>query len=55
VRVLTAYTIRTKTGTAPKNGSRDPKKGSAASGDDREVSEWRPHPVVPHLPLFAAR
>jgi len=42
VRVLTAYTTGTKTGTATKNGKRDRKKTSAASGDDSEVSEWRP-------------
>jgi integrase len=43
VRVLTAYTARTKTGTAPKIVKRDRKKSSAASAADSEVSEWRPH------------
>src|SRR6266852_5091122 len=42
VRVLTAYTIRYKTGTATKNGKRDRKKRSAASVDESEVNEWRP-------------
>jgi len=32
VRVLTAYTTRTKPGTTAKNGKRDRKKSSAASG-----------------------
>jgi hypothetical protein len=42
VRVLTAYTTGTKTGTATKNGKRDRKRTSAASIDDKEVSDWRP-------------
>ena len=42
VRVLTAYTTGTKTGTATKNGQRDREKSGAASGDEPKVSEWRP-------------
>jgi hypothetical protein len=57
VRVLTAYTTGTKTGTATKNWKRDRKKGGAASVDDSEVSEWRPQcpPVGTKSPAGSSR
>jgi len=42
VRVLTAYTTGTKTGTAPRNETSDQKKADAASSSESEVSVWRP-------------
>ena len=43
VRVLTAYTTGTKTGTATQDAKRDRKTSRAASVEETEVSEWRPH------------
>jgi hypothetical protein len=42
VRVLTAYTTGTKTGTATKNGNGDPKTADAGSAVKSEVAKWRP-------------
>ena len=42
VRVLTAYTTGTKTGTATKNGRGDPKNADAASAVKSAVTKWRP-------------
>jgi integrase len=42
VRVLTAYTTGTRTGTATKNGNGDPKTADAASAVKSEVTKWRP-------------
>ena len=42
VRVLTAYTAGTKTGTATKNGTGDPKSADAASAVKSGVTKWRP-------------
>ena len=42
VRVLTAYTTGTKTGTATKNGNGDPKTADAGSAVKSEVTKWRP-------------
>ena len=42
VRVLTAYTTGTKTGTATKNENDDPKTAEAASAVKNEVMKWRP-------------
>lgn len=42
VRVLTAYTTGTKTGTASKSGNGDPKNPDAASAVKSAVTKWRP-------------
>jgi hypothetical protein len=42
VRVLTAYTTGTKTGTATKNGNGDRERTDAASAVKRKVTKWRP-------------
>jgi hypothetical protein len=42
VRVLTAYTTGTKTGTATKNGNGDPQNADAASAVKSGVTKWRP-------------
>ncbi len=43
VRVLTAYTTGTKTGTAEKADSRSSKSGDAERVGKKEVTKWRPH------------
>jgi hypothetical protein len=42
VRVLTAYTTGTKTGTATKNRNGDADRADAASAVKSEVTKWRP-------------
>jgi hypothetical protein len=42
VRVLTAYTTGTKTGTAPKNGQPSSKKTDAITVVKKNLTKWRP-------------